>query len=78
MGEALDTRPVCLACDPFRRVHMHGMKCVCSAFDIEADSIHHAVSSCDGSRYRSFVVDVGEYRVERYPCGGVRGSVRMP
>jgi hypothetical protein len=51
MDEALNTRPVRLACEPFGRFHMHGVKCLSSTFDIEADSIHHAVSPRDGSRY---------------------------
>jgi hypothetical protein len=78
MGEALNTCPVCLACEPFGRFHMHGVKCLSSTFDIEAHSIHHAVSPRDGSRYRAFVVDIGEYRVGRGPCEGARGPVRMP
>jgi len=78
MGEALDTRPVCLACEPFGRFHMHGVKCLRSTFDVETDSIHNAVSSGHGSRHRAFVVDIGEYRAERGPCRGAHGPVRMP
>jgi hypothetical protein len=78
MDEALNTRPVCLACEPFGRFHMHGVKCLSSTFDVEADSIHHAVRPRDGSRYRAFVADIGEYRVERGPFGGAQGPVRMP
>jgi hypothetical protein len=78
MDEALNTRPVRLAREPLGRFHVHGAKCLSSTFGIEADSIHHAVSPRDGSRYRAFVVDIGEYRVERGPCGRARGPVRMP
>lgn len=60
MDEPLNTRPLGLACEPFGRFHMHGTKCLSSAFDIEADGIHHAISSGDGSRNCVFVVDIGE------------------
>jgi hypothetical protein len=44
--------------------HMQRMKCLCSAFDIETEGIHHAIGSGDGSFNRVFVLDIGSYRLK--------------
>jgi hypothetical protein len=65
MHEPLNAGTPRLACEPFGCLHMHGMVCLCSAFEIEAHSIHHAISSGNGGRNRVFVVDIGAYRLKR-------------
>src|SRR5208337_4466973 len=70
MDEPLNACPLGVACEPLGRFHMQGMKCLCPAFKIEADGIHHAISSSDGCRNRGFVVDIGAYRLQRGPSGG--------
>ena len=57
---------------------MQGMKCLCTAFAIEANGIHHTISSSDGRSNRGFVVDIGVYRLKRGSFGGTRNPLRMP
>ena len=78
LDEPLNTGPLRLACDPTGRFHMHRMKCLLTAFDVEADGVHHAVRSGDGSSNRAFIVDIGEYRLKRGSFGGARSPVRVP
>jgi hypothetical protein len=61
MDEPLNACPLGVASEPFGRFHMQGMKCLCSAFAIEANGIHYAISSGDGCCNGGFVVDVAAY-----------------
>ena len=64
MDEPLHACPLGLAREPFCRFHMQGMKGLCSAFAIEADGIHHAISSSDRCRNRVFVVGYRRVSIE--------------
>jgi hypothetical protein len=75
MDEPLNICPPGSPREPFGRFHMQGMKCLSSAFDIEADGIYHAISSRNGRRNRGFVVDIGAYPSR---CGGSRGGTLNP
>jgi hypothetical protein len=46
------------------RARGQGLKCLCSAFDMEADGIHHATGSGDCRFARVFVCDIGTYRLK--------------
>jgi hypothetical protein len=61
MDETLNSRPLGLVSEAFRCFYMYGMKCLSSAFDVEADGVHHAAGSADGRRKRAFVVDIGTH-----------------
>jgi hypothetical protein len=64
MDKPFNTRPLREARDALGCPHMQGLKCLRSAFDIEADGIHHAIGSGDCRFNRVVVFDIGTYRLK--------------
>jgi hypothetical protein len=64
MDKPFNTRPLREARELLGRSHMQGLKCLRSAFDIEADGIYHAIGSGDRRLDRVFVFDIATYRLK--------------
>ncbi len=68
MNEALDPGPMRSGGNAPCAINMHGAKGFLAMFNIEADRIHHGVSTGDRIAYRVLVVNVGFNRLKARLC----------
>jgi hypothetical protein len=61
MDKSFNSSSLRLACELPGRFHMHGFESLCSAFAIEADSVHHTIRARDSLSNRVFVLNIGAY-----------------